>query len=64
MKESPEELEQKAARYRQLARHIGDKPTVDRILTLAQELEQQAHKPKPEVGPPPLPASFIAHAPP
>jgi hypothetical protein len=48
MKESPEELEQKAARYRQLARHIGDKPTVDRILTLAQELEQQAHKPKPE----------------
>jgi len=61
MKESPEELEQKAARYRQLARHIGDKPTVDRILTLAQELEQQA---QPEVGPPPLPASFIAHAPP
>jgi hypothetical protein len=47
MKESPEELERKAAKYRRLARDVGDKPTAERILTLAQELEQQAHKPKP-----------------
>jgi hypothetical protein len=46
MKESPEELERKAAKYRRLARDVGDKLTADRILTLAEELEQQAHKPK------------------
>jgi hypothetical protein len=46
MKESPEELERKAAEYRRLARDVGDKLTADRILTLAEELEQQAHKPK------------------
>jgi DNA-binding ferritin-like protein len=44
MKESPEELERKATKYRRLARDVGDKPTADRILTLAEELEQQAHK--------------------
>jgi hypothetical protein len=42
MDQSPEELEHKAAKYRQLARQIADKQTVESILALAQELEEQA----------------------
>ncbi|HEV3500051.1 MAG TPA: hypothetical protein VGZ92_06985 [Bradyrhizobium sp.] len=48
MKESQEELERKAAKYRRLAREVGDRATADRILTLAEELEQQAHKQNPK----------------
>jgi hypothetical protein len=36
------ELEQKATRYRQLARAIADQQTAERILALAKELEAQS----------------------
>ena len=42
MDQSPEELERKAAKYRQMARQITDKQTADRIFALAKELEEQA----------------------
>jgi hypothetical protein len=44
MNESPQELERKAAKYRQMAQQVADKQTADRILALAKELEQQARQ--------------------
>ncbi len=46
MDQTRQELEQKAAKYRQLARQVTDKLTVDRIFALAEELEQQAKQKK------------------
>ena len=46
MDQTRQELEQKAAKYRQLARQVADKLTVDRIFALAEELEQQAKQKK------------------
>jgi hypothetical protein len=46
MDQTRQELEQKAARYRQLAREIWDQPTADRILALAKELAQRAQEQK------------------
>ena len=42
MDQTRQELEQKAAKYRQLARQVADKLTVDRISALVEELEQRA----------------------
>jgi hypothetical protein len=36
MDQSPEELEQKAAKYRQVAWQVGDQETAESILALAQ----------------------------
>ena len=44
MDQSPEELKQKAARYRELARQVFDEQAADRILALARELERQAQQ--------------------
>ncbi|MGC2316649.1 MAG: hypothetical protein WA615_09155 [Bradyrhizobium sp.] len=46
MDQTRQELEQRAARYRQLAREISDQPTADRILALAKELAQRAQEQK------------------
>jgi hypothetical protein len=48
MKESPEEIKKKAAKYRQLARQVFDEQAANRILALAEELERQARKPREE----------------
>jgi hypothetical protein len=42
MDQSPEELKQKAAHHRELARQVADKQTADSILARARELEEQA----------------------
>jgi hypothetical protein len=42
MRPEKRELEQKATRYRQLARAISDQQTAQRILALAKELEAQS----------------------
>jgi hypothetical protein len=44
MDQNREELKQKAARARHLARQIGDKQASESILELARELEQQAQQ--------------------
>jgi hypothetical protein len=44
MDQSPQELQQRAAKYRQMAQQVGDKQIADRILALAKELEQQAQQ--------------------
>jgi hypothetical protein len=44
MDHSREELEQRAAKARLLARQIGDKQASEGILELARELEKQANQ--------------------